>query len=406
MNSNPNEFTSINTLRNQITGKFDRFDTNAVTDAFAKGLGDEMKATQTKLAKIGKTGEIVTIADITSRTDIDPETKKVMFKFIDAENQMIDASLANPYNRLSVLTNSKKFAPNGKQYTFTYDEAEAKSNPDKVLLKLDPSSGQAIPQFSEEQKKVSQDFMRNEARAKYDYKEDLKVTAPLEEPRARTTAETDRTDKIADAKNFAENLATMLTGTDPIAIANSTKYVANKSGKEIERTEKGITITDKDGRRTVYNFMEGDKVTDPKKLSKAMVSAFGTGLPEDKIVTFTNEFIGGRGLETKTKASGFEVDETAKAVKITPDLFTLKSDESAERLKGIVPEGFTTEDTGGLFTNKVLVKAPNGKTYSYNSDLSAEKAVLQTKSLEQFINDNTPKAAKSGLGAITGGVVR
>lgn len=398
MNGNPNQFTSINTLRNQITGKFDRFDTNAVTDAFAKSLGEEMKATQTKLAKVGKAGEITTIADITSRTDIDPETKKVMFKFIDAENQMIDAALANPYNRLSVLTNSKKFAPNGKQYSFTYDEAEAKSNPDKVLLKLDPSSGQAMPQFSEEQKKVSQDFMRNEARAKYDYKQDIKVTAPIEEARPRTATEIADKERVADAKNFAENLATLLTGTDPIAIANSTKYVANKSGKEIERTESGITITDKDGRRTVYNFMEGGKVTDPKKLTKAMVSAFGTGLPEDKIVSFANGFIGGKGLETKTKASGFEAEEAPKGVKINPDLFILKADQSTERLKSVVPEGFGVEDTSSWFDNKVLVRAPNGKTYTYNSGLSAEEAVLQTKSLEQFINDNTPKAAAATTG--------
>lgn len=121
-------------------------------------------------------------------------------------------------------------------------------------------------------------------------------------------------------------------------------------------------------------------------------------MPEGTITEVANKLIGSKPIERKTIASGFDVEEAAKAVKITPDLFTLKSDESAERLKGIVPEGFTTEDTGGLFTNKVLVRAPNGKTYTYNSDLSAEKAVLQTKSLEQFINDNTPKAAATTTG--------
>lgn len=304
MNSNPNEFTSINTLRNQITGKFDRFDTNAVTDAFAKGLGDEMKATQTKLAKIGKTGEIVTIADITSRTDIDPETKKIMFKFIDAENQMIDAALANPYNRLSVLTNSKKFAPNGKQYSFTYNEDEAKANPDKVLLKLDPSSGQATPQFSEEQKKVSQDFMRNEARAKYDYKEDLKVTAPLEEPRARTAPEIDAKERELAAKNFADNLATALTGTDPVAIGNAIKYLEATSKAKVTRTATGISVTDESGKSIPFNFIEGGKPTNPMKIFKAIIPAFGTRLPEDAIIKFGSGFIGGKPLELKTSASG------------------------------------------------------------------------------------------------------
>jgi len=396
MNSNPNQFTSINTLRNQITGKFDRFDTNAVTDAFAKGLGEEMKATQTKLAKVGKAGEITTIADITSRTDIDPETKKVMFKFIDAENQMIDAALANPYNRLSVLTNSKKFAPNGKQYSFTYDEAEAKSNPDKVLLKLDPSSGQAMPQFSEEQKKVSQDFMRNEARAKYDYKQDIKVTAPIEEARPRTATEIDAANKKEEAKIFGENLATALVGTNPEDIKNSVKYLANKAGKIFNRTEKGFFISNTDGSNpTTFDF-----TTSPAKLTKALISAFGAGLPEGTITEVANKLIGSKPIERKTIASGFDVEEAPKGVKINPDLFTSESSESVEKLKGILPTGFNVEEDKGFFGlgNKVIVTAPNGKKYPYNSDLSAEKAVLQTKSLEQFINNNTPKAAATTTG--------
>jgi len=376
MNSNPNQFTSINTLRNQITGKFDRFDTNAVTDAFAKGLGDEMKATQTKLAKIGKTGEIVTIADITSRTDIDPETKKVMFKFIDAENQMIDASLANPYNRLSVLTNSKKFAPNGKQYSFTYDEAEAKGNPDKVLLKLDPSSGQATPQFSEEQKKVSQDFMRNEARAKYDYKEDLKVTAPLEEPRARTAPEIDAKEKELAAKNFAENLATALTGTDPVAIGNAIKYLEATSKVKVVRTATGITVTDETGKPIPFNFTEGGKPTDAMKIFKSIIPAFGTKLPEDAIIKFGSGFIGGRPIELKTSASGSIAPKaptdpltvygtTIDKVFSSSDISGKDKDEvSAELNSKLSGLGVTVKPSAVPFNKKVFVVTDDKKESS------------------------------------------
>jgi hypothetical protein len=176
MNQNPNEFTSINSLRNQIAGKYDKYDTNAVTTAFADSLGKEETASIV-FGTLSKGGSITTIEDITSRTDLDADGKTVMFKFIDAENQMITAALENPYNRLSVLTNTKKFAPNGKQYTFTYDEADAKANPEKVLLKVDSTTGQSTPQFNDEQIKVSNEAMRTEVRAKYDYKKGIDPTA-------------------------------------------------------------------------------------------------------------------------------------------------------------------------------------------------------------------------------------
>lgn len=308
MNNNPDKFTAISTLRNQIAGKYDKFDSNAVTDAFAKGLGDEMKSVQTQVATLSKTGLIESVSDITSRTDIDPDTKKVLFKFIDAENQMIDGALANPYNRLSVLTNSKKFAPNGKQYTFTYDAAEAKANPDKILLKIDPSSGQPTPEFNEEQKKVSQDFMRNEARAKYDYKQELKPTQQiqLQERRPPTQGEYEQQSKQQEAKNFAQNLAYATTGT-PAQIDTALKYLSQKTGKLVERTPSGITVSNADGSgKSTFGFTKDGSLTNPKAFGRSIVGAFSTGLPEDMIIKNYDVFVGGKPLETVTSGTGFE----------------------------------------------------------------------------------------------------
>jgi hypothetical protein len=44
MNQNPNEFTTISSLRNTIAGTYDKYDTNAVTTAFADSLGKEETA--------------------------------------------------------------------------------------------------------------------------------------------------------------------------------------------------------------------------------------------------------------------------------------------------------------------------------------------------------------------------
>jgi hypothetical protein len=200
MNQNPNQFTSISTLKNQIAGKYDKFDTNSATDIFVKGLGEEVTTAVTKAASLSSGGIIKSIEDIRNRKDIDPTTKKILYQFSDSENQFIKSTLVNPYDRLSVLTNSQKFAPNGMQYTFTNDAAEAKASPNKILLKVDPSSGQPTPQFNEEQMKVSEDFMRTELRAKYTRKEEQK----------QTSQSTTRSSSRATAKQ--DKPAIMLTG--------------------------------------------------------------------------------------------------------------------------------------------------------------------------------------------------
>jgi hypothetical protein len=401
MNPNPNEFASISTLRNQIAGKYDKYDTNSATDAFVKGLGEEVTSSIAKAASLSGGGLILNVEDIRSRKDIDPATKDILYKFTDSENQFIKGSLANPFDRLSVLTNSKKFAPNGQQYGFTYKEEEAKANPNKILLKVDPNSGQPTPQFSEEQMKVSEDFMRTELRAKYTRKEELKPTpqAQLQERRAPTTGEIDEKNRIADARNFAENMAIALTGKDPVAIGNAVKYLANKSGKLVDRTATGIVVKNADGTNaSTYNFLENGRVTDPKKLTKAMVSAFGTSLPEDKIVQFANQFIGSNQLETKTSAAGFEAAKPKPAaIKVTPDLFTIKSEKSSERLRGLLPSNFTVTDEGGTFGNDVKVTAPNGKTYTYNANMSTEKAAAEKKALDEFIRINNVAGTKGEL---------
>jgi hypothetical protein len=64
MNQNPNQFTSISTLKNQIAGKYDKFDTNSATDIFVKGLGEEVTSAVTKAASLSSGGIIKSIEDI------------------------------------------------------------------------------------------------------------------------------------------------------------------------------------------------------------------------------------------------------------------------------------------------------------------------------------------------------
>lgn len=413
MSQNPNQFTSISTLRNQIAGKYDKFNTNVVTDAFVKGLGTDITSAIAKTASLSSGGLIETVEDIRRRKDIDPATKEILYKFSDSENQFIKSVLVNPYDRLSVLTNSKKFAPNGLQYGFTYDEKEAKANPNKILLKVDPSSGQPTPQFSDEQMKVSEDFIRTELRAKYTSKQELKATPQnqLQERRPPTSAEIDQQNMEQDSKNLAQNLAYLIAG-DTTQVQPALSYLSQKTGKLFERTKDGIIVSNADGtNRSVFNFRsEGGSLVDSKTLGRSIIGAIKTNVPEDMIVKnydlaikadpVLNYSTTGKGFETPTEKPKSTV------IKITPDLFTVQSVRSTERLKSLLPNGFKVEDKGGFFGNDVQVIAPNGKTYTYNANLSSSKVESEKDALEKFINMNNVPLQGSGSSTVTGGNVR
>ena len=200
MSQNPNKVASTTYVKGLIQGQWDKFNTMESTQAWSKSLGADVRATSI-LGTILKTGEIRSKEDITSRTDIIDADKQVMYKFVDAENQYIDGALANPFARGSVLTDSLKFASNGKQYRFTNDENDAKNNPEAILEIINPSTQQGELKFSDEQHEASNEFMRNQARSQYTYKEEIKSTAQAGE----LSPEPEWKSKKKDEKKLAED---------------------------------------------------------------------------------------------------------------------------------------------------------------------------------------------------------
>ena len=313
MNKNPNQFASVSTLRNQIAGKYDKFNTNAVTDAFVNSLGQEVTSIIERGASTAAGGIILDVEDIRKRTDLSEDGKQILYKFADSENQFIKSTLVNPFDRLSVLTNSKKFAPNGMQYGFTYDEAEAKGNPAKILLKTDPSSGQPTPQFTAEQMKVSEDFIRTELRAKYTRKEERKQTsqAQLQERRPLTGAEYEAIEKKKAAKNLAQNLVYSLTGNANESDAG-TKYLSAVTGIPFTKTKEGFSVVDENGNPQNFKFKaDGKTLADPTKFTKSFIGTVAKrlGIDEGEVLNnFSSLLPKGARINETTEASGFETE--------------------------------------------------------------------------------------------------
>jgi len=415
MNQNPNEFTTISSLRNTIAGTYDKFDTNAVSTAFADSLGKEETASIV-FGTLSKGGSITTVEDITSRTDLDADGKTIMFKFIDAENQMITAALENPYDRLSVLTNTKKFAPNGKQYTFTYDEADAKANPEKVLLKVDSATGQPTPEFSDEQMKVSNEAMRTEVRAKYDYKKGISPTAQAqlqessEGARAARLGEKEKEiaagswNKIlfAQSPQEAQAAADVLIGTPRAIEMGLTKmdFTSNPGSVILKYANPAMN-------RTIKMFDESGKPVNEGDWAALGVELHGI-VDRDKAVKAgggTGKY-GGLTKEQYTTVGTERQGIPATISSIPPDALEMESPQAAVAIQASLPSGFIVTDLtpSEMDTeNKIQIEAPNGEKLTIFTDIGKDAAASRAPQIKDWLKANNVAKPKEDAAAAAAG---
>lgn len=183
MSTDPDDFTTVNDLRNRIKARFDKFDADAYLAKQVALLGTDIKATIIRGTSV-KAGQVFTEEDIRQREGAD--------KVISA---MIDAAFAgNPTNISSVLTNSLglyndiKYDKDGKEvsrtqtpFTFTWNKNEAGKN----VIYLKKVDGQITPEFTPEQDKIARNYMLEKINLMVTRKEDRDV---YNEPRPATVS--------------------------------------------------------------------------------------------------------------------------------------------------------------------------------------------------------------------------
>jgi len=414
MSKNPNDFTTVNAMRNRIKGKFNKLDVSKTLQGGVDVLGKDVDSLL-KLGTLTGGGSITEIIDITRRKDFGVETKEAVSLFERAETTYLDSILSLPNNTSSVLTDYVNIDPKTKKtYTYTWNPEEAGGN--VILLKND-SANRPIPEFTKEQTEVAKNALREKFRIMLDREVNIKSTAQaqLQERRPKTEGEYGRESKLKTAKNVAQNLVYSLTGNANESEAG-TKYLSSSTGLPFTKTKEGYVIVDELGNQQKFNFKaDGKTLADPTKFTKSFIGTIARKMDirEDDVLEEFNKLLPkGAQINLTTEAKGFEeqaiTDEEISA-KITPDLFTVKSEKSSERLKAIVPSGFDVQDIGGTFGNDVRVTAPNGKTYTYNANMTTADAEVQKTSLAQFIKLNsvtssTPAAATNTT--VQGGTAR
>ena len=249
MSDDPNDFTTVNQLRNRIKSRFDKFDTDAYLTKQVAMLGTDIKAT-IKAGTSTKVGQKLTVEDIRQREGADK-----------ALSAIVDAAFAGmPTNRSSVLTNDLglytkvEYDKDGKEvsrtqvpFTFTWNEKEKGGN----VIYLKEVDGKITPQFTTEQEKIAKDYMLQKINMMITRKEDIDV---FTEPRPAASTGGSGGDK----KDISYgNLFGYLYSGNGAQIESAVQGIEALPGvQKVTRTQSGVVIKFEDGNEKTFSFYD------------------------------------------------------------------------------------------------------------------------------------------------------
>jgi hypothetical protein len=397
LSKNPNDYSTVSSLRNRIKGTFDKFDVPSTLSSFVDSLGVELNA----IKKVGgetRTGSISETLDITKRTSFGSANKGIVDNFEKAETKALQSYLTNPYNVSSVLTNSIKAAPNGEQYTFTWNPDEAKANKNLILLKNDPKSGNPTPQFTAEQEKAALEHLRVQARLMYDKKESIQaVTEPQEREFKYRDREAQK--ELLNSAGYWNQLYTGKTAAEKKAAADvllGTPQAKADGLLSIDMSQNGViklNYSDPTKSRTI-SYLDNTG----RPISLQDFSAKGVeihGVTDRKRAMQAGG--GGKGFGDVVDLSSVmstRQGEAPKPIGMPLSGITQESGKASTVLRSAIPSGFSVEDLGGVFGNEVQVTAPNGKSFKYKAKADADAANIIKKDLDQFIQSNSTQQSQ------------
>ena len=234
MSDNPNDFASINSLRNRLKNQYDRFDVDAALKKDVDNLGTRIE--------VMMKGGVKTLED--AKQDVNYEKTRDTF---------IDSYLTNPDNITSILTNylgaviDEDGMP-GESFTFTDDKTEAESSDRFILLKTNENTGRIEGDFSTKNGEKQLEMVKKALRTQFDSMIDVKETAmPIDKPRQLSYTERRRGSQV---KSVIDNISKLWYGNEKEIEAASrslTSLVPAIVGIDVQDNEVIIEKIDKDG---------------------------------------------------------------------------------------------------------------------------------------------------------------
>jgi hypothetical protein len=235
----------VNVLKGKILADIPTWDANTAINNTVKNMG-EIKNTLFTAATTTKQGSVIELLGLKqNEASTDPAVKAVVDNANNAINQQIDSYFANPYNITSVLTeNTGKYA----QDSFTYNKEEAAKDKNKILIKINPSTG--LPTIDTDganykaQLKEAKDWVRVQLLARLDNEKDIKTTGfqpyGFQPQQWQVLDEQEKRNAVSIA-----NQVSALYGGDNTAIQGATTFFRdiNPAVRKVTRDATGVTVT-------------------------------------------------------------------------------------------------------------------------------------------------------------------
>jgi len=377
-----------------IYGRIDKFKPREALVSIADTLGSEIRASLDP-STLSKLGSITSIEDLRLRTDIDPDTKEVLFEFYSSIKQSVNSIMENPLQKASLLRDTLG-------YTTTLDAAAAAKDPKLILKVIDPATGRGEYQFSEAQNKEAEKWMTGQLLGMIDRKQTIDATAFTPQPRAQTEAEIGRDERRREAENFGKNLGRALKSTDINERDNAIRYLAQKAGRQVDIENGILMVYDLDGQGK-SEFSLND---DPDKIASSLISAFGVDLPEDTILKFATSTYAGNRTNTGGSIRAIVSTPPPSPLKVTLPISSFEEDsvDAEKSLQAVMPEGFKVVNKSidwGSGDN-LEVEAPNGKKFPIKSGLDTAEAEKMRDDLVAWMKQNNTPAEPQQQGGGTG----
>jgi len=398
LSKNPNDFMTVNQLRNRYKEKYDKFDVSGTMTMEAERLGTFIDSVR-RAGGPEYAGTITKLLDPTMRGTLGPNGEKAVDSFLSMEKDMINGYLeANPLNGLSVLTNTIAINPDtGVPFEPTFDADEAKKDPNKVLIR-DDGSGRIEPLLSDKQKKLVFESVQTNFRNKIDRE---KTITTYQEPK-ESAAEVAKGTKEDKDKNVVSNVAQLYYGDDAqVKEAEDFLRSINPNIESIDRTGENVIITFNDGRAAETLSWTGKDGTpldqtswvtasanffldDKSKIGNIneVITKSGIDLTEDFNATSTGFSAGAVEREESTQEAfrrilDEDIDETRHEF-VTKDkngnvtgVIDDANGEAVKAFKNKLPKGFNIEQSYGVGDNKdKFVKIKKGGTTLGEVDIS------------------------------------
>lgn len=415
LDKTPGGLRSMTYLNQAILGRIDKYDYETPVKRFTDGVGSDIKSTII-LGKTQKMGKITSINDITSRENINPEDKSILFKFITAENDAIQAICGTDLDTTRILYDSAKVAPNKEPYKITTDPEQAKKGNNYILKVVDPSSGGFKYELTASQKKDAEEFIRGQMRAQYKYeekKEAIGAVSPYDEPEYKFRKK--QADK--EASNAANMIGKLWYGNDN-EVQSGIDYfkgMKDKDGnilfKDIDRAGNGINVVLRNGETEFLSFVNSDGT--PKTQEDFIRSAGPLLAGQLDVNTALQKGSYQKGKQFNKESKGRATTVTPKdnykdyiTSKIKKDVIGLSESEAVSKLKEVAAIGGFELLEAEPGYNAMEIAIPDGKggySGSATFSLNEKDATTQQDTYDAMIkymvgnaSDTTIKANLKG----------